>query len=238
MVIMREIRFIFLLLISFIIFTFSVSAECTNDEILKFRTDAKSIKTNYAVEQKKSSEYDHETGSYIEKDFFVLNFVNVPNNFYIKLSDDYDNSNKILTNISNNTASADFMVQDDGSHNIHYEIYTNNLTSCPNELLTDNYILLPQHNRYSQMDVCVDSEIPECQEYVKSEVTYDKFIKETRKEADKKVEEEKLKQKEKEEKNKNNNTKYIIIGGATIVVIVIISVVVISRIHERKVRGF
>ena len=128
------------------------------------------------------------------------------------------------------------MVQDDGAHNIHYEIYTNNTTSCPNELLTDNYILLPQHNRYSQMDICVDSEIPECQEYVKSEVTYDKFIKETRKEADKKVEEEKRKQKEK--KDKNINTKYIIIGGAAIVVIGIISVVIIRRVHERKVRGF
>ena len=235
---MKTIRFIFLSLISFIAFTFYVSAECTNEEILKFREDAKSIKTNYNVEQRKSNEYDPETGDYIEKDFFVLKFVNVPNNFYIKLTDDYDNSNKVLTNISNNTLSADFMVQDDGAHNIHYEIYTNNTTSCPNELLTDNYILLPQHNRYSQMDICVDSEIPECQEYVKSEVTYDKFIKETRKEADKKVEEEKRKQKEKEKKDKNINTKYIIIGGAAIVVIGIISVVVIRRVHERKVRGF
>ena len=235
---MKTIRFIFLSFICLFAFTLSVSAECSNEEILKYREEAKQIKTNYTVESKKSNEYDDETQGYIERDYFVLKFINVSNNIYLKVTDDYDNTSKTLTNPSNNTLSADYMVQDDGKHNIHYEIYTNYNTNCPNENLGDNYVLLPQHNRYFQMDICSGSDLPECQEYVTSEVTYEKFVQANKKEAEKQVKEDKEKAKEAAKKNKLIKTRYIIIGGAALVVVGIMSFVIIRRVHEKRVRGF
>ena len=235
---MRSIKYLFISVICLFLFMISARAECTSEDLVKYKNEAKQIKTSYTVEYLPSEEFDEDSNNYVYRDYFIFTISNVSSNLYLKVTDDYDGSTRTVTNFNNGTATLKYMVQDDGKHNLHYEIFANNNTACPNDNLGDNYSILPQHNMYSQMDECVDNDIPECQEFITSDVSYDKFVQATTKENEKKIEEAEKKAKEKETKKKKIKTIYIVAGSAGIVIIGIISFVVIRRIHEKRVRGF
>ena len=121
-------------------------------------------------------------------------------------------------------------------------MYTTTNTSCADEEIVQNQIVLPKYNENYGNGACnLNPDAPECQKYITKEITPEEMEKFTDKEAGKIVEdikkEDEKKKKEEEEKNKNffeKNKKEIIIGGSIIIVMgVVTTAVVIKKRRSR-----
>ena len=212
----------------------NVYAICSNEDLVKYKNEAASLKVNYEIIKEEYSEDDDEPTdlgvtykSY--RDNFKVSATNLSDNLYVVLKND---KNKDTVTFSNAGKLLSTSFYDHTSViNLTYEVYTNSNTLCPNEKLLTNYLSLPMFNSYASSQVCFNAkEADVCAEYVSKEVTQDEFdnyFKKKREQYDKdKKEEDALKNK------KSNNKIYFIIGGSVLGLVVIITTAII--INKRR----
>lgn len=234
-----------LLLFTFTIFIGTVKAsKCNDTELSQINKDASNVKVSYEIKSKEidnPSDEVSDTGHRPEKitiDYITVTILNLTDNTSIKITNSVDGSVRTFTSAdaTNGTVSYDIENLSDIAK-LDYTLYTSAKTNCAGEDLFKNELTLPKYNSYYQVGPCVgESDAPECQKYVTTEVTpeaieslYDKQVDAAVKKAS-----------ENDKKNKEDksfiekNKKTVIIGGSIIIVMgAVATAVVIGKRRSR-----
>lgn len=221
-----------------IVFNVKGATTCGYEEKAKLNNEVANLKANYEIKTRvlDESEYDIPDallGTEAEKtyvattEYIQVNFLNLTENMYVEVSNDYNKDVKIINYSDTNNGTITF----DWSEiydlvTFTFQVYASDNTGCKGSKLKKITLALPRYNDYSTYGMC--NNLPDfylCQKYVTyEEVGFDVFVSTMFKEVDKKIEKE---NKEKEENSKwyNQIKNFIvehktpfIIGGIVLVV--------------------
>lgn len=232
----KSIFFVF----TFFLFTFSCSAarKCDIEEQSKLNSEAVNIKANYEIRVRRfkvDNPPDELLGTpeaddyYAETDYFQINILNLTENMYAKVTNDYDDTELIYnysdTKNGNVAIEWNYVME---LTKFKIEIYSSDATGCEDSLLRTLYVSLPRYNDYSTYAVC--EKVPDyylCQRYVTYEhVDFSDFEKKIKNEIAK-VEEEK---KEEEENNIWYNKLLNFLDDNKVIIISIAAVVIVGAV--------
>jgi len=224
------------------------ASKCGDEEIAKINEEAAKVKVSYDILTKQIPNPNDpndagEKDETIDVDYIKVSIINLTDNLYIKIVNSKDNTTKTFYGTDATDGVVSYEIADTSAiANLDYVVYTTLNTSCANEEIMQNQIVLPKYNENYGNGACnLNPDAPECQKYVTKEITPEDMEKFATKEADKKIEdikkEDDKKKKEEEDKNKSfieKNKKEIIIGGSIIIVIgVVTTAVVIKKRRSR-----
>lgn len=225
------------------------AATCNYEEKATLNNEISNVKANYEAKERILSKEEYtipveiigteEEANYVSKtDYLSVNILNLTENFYIKVTNDYDDEEKIYqySETTNGNITWDW-------HNVQklvtytIEIYASSKTGCEGTLLKTINLKLPRFNEYSTYSMC-DS-FPDyylCKKFVTyGEIEYETFAKKM----NEKAEEKNKKEEEKEEKNNKwynkvkkfiiDNKEIFIVGGVVIVTLTCGTVYIIIK---------
>ena len=177
---------------------------CGYEEKAKLNNEIANVKTNYEIKERilDKSEYsipdslvgtEYEENYVAKTDYISVNVLNLTENMYVDVTNDYDNAQKIYqySDTTNGNLSFDwYEVKEIVTYTI--KVYTSNTTGCSGELLKTLTVKLPRFNEYSDYSICEN--FPDyylCQRYVTYEkVEFDSFASRMATEIEKKYQEE------------------------------------------------
>lgn len=142
------------LLVFLILFSSSVKADCTTEEINTLKKDADKIKVTYELLETNTDEYKLEIDSISNKFYITLD--DIDNKYYVE-----DNKNAIIINNSSS-----------GKHTI--KIYS---SKCNKQIDTISF-RLPKLNSYYYDPLCIgidEEEFELCGKYYNYDVSYEDF---------------------------------------------------------------
>lgn len=226
-----------------LIFNMNVNAAslCSYKEQTEITSKAANVKLSYEAID----------GTYIDEDGFVngreyikVTILNITEEFFVLLKNDYDKTEKKYTYEDTNNGIVEFEWNNlDKVTTFTAEVYTTAKTNCPNERYKTIYLTTPRYNGFSKLAICSDyPEYSFCQKYVTfSEISEGDFFD--------KLEEYSLEKDNDKGNNNNNNNennvtlvdkiwgfvdeyKFYILGG--IVLIVSISVIIYRKRTKKQ----
>lgn len=228
------------------------AATCSYEERAELNNELSHIEANYEILVKRELD-DHPPDEllgtpegenyYSENDYIQINVLNLTENMYAVITNDYDDTELIYQYADTNNGNIAIEwnnMMDLARYTI--KIYASSNTGCEDTLLRTLYVSLPRYNDYSTYAQC--DKVPDyylCQRYV----TYDyvDFV-----EFDEKIRAEIERVENEEQAETENDTWYekvgnfisehktaFIIGGITIVVIAGITVTIIVVRRRRRI---
>ena len=227
----------------------NAASKCDYDEQVELNNVAANIKVSYEEAEEKIDPslvigaYGGESEAMYY--YFKVQIYNMPENVYLKITNDVNNEVKYLYYRDSQSGVVSFDWKDlDKVVNFTITAYSNEKTSCPNEEYRVIYLTLPRFNTYSDRAKCSENEdFYLCQKYITSveEIDEATFEKEFIAFSNSKIEEEK---KQEEELNKTwydklddfiEENKITIIVISTIIVVggVVTTVIVIKKRRSR-----
>lgn len=217
---MKKIMF---LLIMFLLSINVVYADCSTEDIKKYKAQVNNVDITYMVREPELGEFGIING------IIDLIIQNLPDGFYVYSS--YFDSNYYVSDWENGIIYMYDHMYGNYSFNIYHE-------SCPSKKIRTIQFKVPRYNPYSEDELCND--IPEgnldvCEPWYDYDLDYDTFVK--------KVEDYKMQSKPKAEVEKDWFTSvidtittflstyitYIILG-----IVVLITIVVIIMINRKR----
>lgn len=244
---MKKNLFMFLGLISFLIFGLNVQAasKCEYAELSQINQEASGVKVSYE-EKQRVVEGDNgvidspkQPEDKVYQDYFVVNITNVTDNLYVKVTNPIDNSVKVFTSADATNGIISFEWNNlDTVANLTIKVYTSSKTQCPDEEVIVKYQTLPKYNIYSDSAYCEEHQKEnDCQKYVTKEISQAEFSEKVKKARVEKAEEvnedSKGVVKKAKEYFKKNKTK-VIIGGSIIIVMGVVTTVVVIIKRKRS----
>ncbi len=164
---MHTLKNMFIIAFSFVLLLTNVKAtSCGYEEQAKLNNEISNVKTNYEIKERimDPSEYDipdaivgtEAEASYVEKtEYIVLNILNLTENMYVEVTNDYNDEVSIYEYNAENKGNISIEW-----HNINelvtftVKVYASNVTSCSGDLLKTMTQKLPRYNSYSNYGLC------------------------------------------------------------------------------------
>ena len=181
-------KFVFFSLMMFL-FVGSVNAAslCSYKEEVENNQKSANIKASYEMTV---GSIDYGDGDIAEYDIFRINVMNVIEDFYVVIKNDFNNEVKTLRHSDNVDGVVSFdWEESDEITNFTIEVYTTNKTSCPDEKVRTLYVRTPRYNPYSRLVSCQElDEFKYCEKYVEfAELTDKQFYSQLEKYQDGKI---------------------------------------------------
>ena len=248
---MKKFRKLFLVL--FVVFFSSfidvnAASKCDYNKQAELNNLAANIKISYEEAEAKVSEENllpNDSGEVGDAtyEYFKITIYNMAEDFYLKITNDYNSEVKYLNYQNTESGVATFDWNNlDKITNFKIEVYSSNATGCPNEEYRIIYLTTPRLNDYSGLSKCYGNEdFYLCQKYtLEEEISLEEF--------DKALDQYQSKKEVIEEKKENQdnglfdkindfieNNKAIVIVISTIIVIagVVTTVIVIKKRRSR-----
>ncbi len=243
---MRLFRKMMFALVSALFLQISVvnaASKCDYDEQVKLNNAAANIKVSYEEAEGEydpdlllpTDSHDNPTATY---NYFKVMIYNLTEDFYVKITNDYNNEIKYLrySDSESGVATYDWTYLE-SVVNFNIKVYSSNETKCANEEYRIINLLTPRYNDFSDSAKCTGNEsFYLCQKFItrKEEISYNEFNAELERFTLKN--EEEIKKQEEENKSlvektidfiKDNGVIFgiistiIVVGGVVTIVIVI-----------------
>lgn len=210
----------FFLSLTLLLLIVNVNAKCGYNELSNLNNEAANVKTSYDIIKK-----DIGTEGIVISRTFDITILNISENIYVKITNDYDKTSKdIYYEDTNNGIYSFNWDKSNVVTNFTIDVYASNNTLCENDKLRSFYLSTPRYNDYSNRAICEEmSESSFCQEFVMfddfSEIDFLEKVSSYKKET--------KKQEEPEPNNDNiidkilkfvENNKIIIIGSIVLII--------------------
>lgn len=227
----------------------NAASKCSYEEQAELNNAVANIKVSY---EEAEGFYEYESDDLDESGgpedavyyYLKVHVYNIPENTYIKVTNDVNNEVKYLQYKDSESGVVSFDWNDvEKVANFIFTVYSNNKTGCPNEEYRIINLTLPRFNRYSKLTVCDDKEdFYLCQRYVSSneEISDSSFNEEYTTYINKKITEEEIKKEENKtltDKVKgfigDNKITILVISTAIVVAGVVTTVIVIKKRRSR-----
>ena len=164
-------------MLSFSALTTVNASTCSNEEQSNLKKSSSNIGTTYKEAQKEidpslyfTNEELGEDPEYI--DYFEVIFSDITKDFYIKITNDYNDEIKFIRYQDTNDGIYSFDWENtDKITKFKYEVYSSAETSCPDEKYYTGYIVLPKYNDFSNRVMCEGiDDFPACYKYITSDI--------------------------------------------------------------------
>lgn len=243
---MSRCKYLLFYLIIFVLFTPAARAvTCSYEQRAELNSEVSNITASYEVlvRRELTTPPDEFLGRpegeeyYDETDYFQINILNLTENTYAVVTNNYDNSELIYQ--YEDTDNGNIAIEWDNVMemvNFTIEIYSSNASGCEGTLLRTIRLQLPRYNEYSELAMC--DALPDyylCQSYVTfDEIDFLTFEERIRDEIARKEEAETPEEEENPILSFLNEYKVQIIIGIIIVVVIAGGAVVIIKIKRRR----
>lgn len=189
---MRKItNYVIVFLLTFIVINFNVYAECSYQERKDLLNASKNVDIFYEIDTRQEEVYVDSVGMELRDiEFLSIKVTNVTDNFFIKATSEYDNSEIFIS--KNKLVDGIFTIDQDFVGNIYkynFEFYSNN-NNCLGNSITKRSLTIPIYNVVSSHQICNNDYVSDskyCKKYITEE--FDKTTFEIVEELEKKVEE-------------------------------------------------
>ena len=175
---MSRYKYFIFLLVMYLIFSSSVSAvSCSYEQRAELNNEIVNVTANYEVLVRRELDdtppdeilgTPAEENYYSETDYFQINILNLTENLYAVVTNNYDDQEMIFQYSDTTDGNIAFEwnhVMDKVQFTI--EIYSSSNTECEDTLLRTIRLQLPRYNEYSEIAMC--DKVPDyylCQRYV------------------------------------------------------------------------
>ena len=188
---MSRYKYLLFSLVTFAVFTSSVSAAtCSYEERAQLNSEVANITANYEIvetEVRPSADSlpDVVLGTEYEEDFVIMldtlqvNVLNLTENVYVEVTNDYDENTAVYTYADTENGNLAIPWERiDTLVTFVIEVYSSEETGCEGTLLKTIRLSLPRQNEYAQYTLC--NQVPDyylCQQYVTfDEIDFGEFI--------------------------------------------------------------
>lgn len=225
------------LLLTLLAFKINANAlSCTTEEITALNTEVATIKAtveNVHDTISKTTYIDDYGNEQFDEDYIVrfnVKIINLSDNFYIKLHNDFDNKTTIYH--ASDAKDGVIIYKWDNIEELvklKIDVYTSNKTACPDQKLYTISKTIPKYNPFYDTGYCDrNKESKYCSEYITfdiSEETFKKLVEQEKKEAVK-VSNKVAEKEQKIIKNKKMKKNMTYVAGGLLAVILLISLII------------
>lgn len=150
------------------------ASNCTNEELVKLKKTASNIQSRYVEEERTLDPSTYLTGEDegygpVTESYFKVLFSGITEDIYVKIANDSNDETKFIRfKDLNSDGIYTFDWEDiDNITKFTYEVYSSSETSCPDEKLFTNYLVLPKYNEFFDTVICDGlDELEACHKYV------------------------------------------------------------------------
>ena len=143
-----------LLLVMMIFFNVSAKSSCSYKEQTDLNSKAANVKASYEIATitKKYEDMD------INSEVLKVTILNVTEDLYVKVRDDYKNEEKFFHNSDSDKGVVTFIWEAvDKVTNFTIEVYSSDKTNCPGEKYKTIYLTLPRYNDFYNRIICQEN---------------------------------------------------------------------------------